>query len=652
MRSGVMHWIWFPLVLAGLLVIYLPGLGNHLVFDDALLTDGRLAKYGGLVDLKPRLLSYGSFVWLQELLGQGWWKQRLVNLTLHVGVVLALWGFYRDLLRHIETPRDEPGAATHPPYFLSTALGLAVGVFALNPVAVYGVAYLVQRSIVLATLFVVLSLWCFLRAVAGGRRVYFVFAALFYALALLSKEHAIMAPLAAIPIYIIAARPSGRRLALLSLVGGLLVAAMAAVLAIRYGDIIGKAFDEYSNIYLAQLARLGANVEANAYALSILNQSWLFFKYGVYWLLPNTEWMAIDMRPPFPVSLTGFPHVLGVFAYAAVLVSGSLLVLRYRDGRALVGFSLLLPALLFMTEFSTIWVQDPFVLYRGYLWAIALPGLAFFLFHGLAPRWLLLLGLVLGSLFTWGAVDRVYSLGNPERVWSDAIAKLPDDPRSVGRWFPYLNRAEIHLNSDRLNEARKDFLASDALGDGGLGLYNLGAMLGMLGQYDESLAMLDASRRRGYASFGLEYQRGVALHGKGQSELAYQSFKAALARAANADARSSAMAALGKLALEQAQYDEAIHWLTKAVAKHPTRYEARLDLGMAYLAKLDLMSAKRVFDALLAEQRIGAAYYGRARALHGLKRKQEALADIRQAMESGLNDPNLGAWLNKISAMP
>ena len=43
----------------------------------------------------------------------------------------------------------------------------------------------------------------------------------------------------------------------------------------------------------------------------------------------------------------------------------------------------LLPALLFVTEFATVWVQDPFVLYRGYLWAIGIPGLVFFLFHGL-----------------------------------------------------------------------------------------------------------------------------------------------------------------------------------------------------------------------------------------------------------------------------
>ena len=49
-------------------VVYGLGLGNALIFDDARLTDGTLAQaYGGLWPLKQRLLSYGSFVWLDQL---------------------------------------------------------------------------------------------------------------------------------------------------------------------------------------------------------------------------------------------------------------------------------------------------------------------------------------------------------------------------------------------------------------------------------------------------------------------------------------------------------------------------------------------------------------------------------------------------------
>jgi hypothetical protein len=85
------------------------------------------------------MLAYGSFTWVRDLFGDGWWKQRAVNLAIHAGTVGVLWAFWREILRHVEPTPGE--------YQRSPALGIAVGLFALNPVAVYAVAYLVQRSI-------------------------------------------------------------------------------------------------------------------------------------------------------------------------------------------------------------------------------------------------------------------------------------------------------------------------------------------------------------------------------------------------------------------------------------------------------------------------------------------------------------------------
>jgi len=156
------QWIWLAAVVTIAVAIYLPGLGNLPVFDDSFYTDGLLKSRYGELHLRPRLLSYGTFLWLDALFGDGLWKQRLFNIALHAGVVAALWAFYREVLRSVAPPEPEPGEpvmALH----RSNALGLAIGFFALNPVAVYAVAYLIQRSIVMATLFVVLGLWCFAR---------------------------------------------------------------------------------------------------------------------------------------------------------------------------------------------------------------------------------------------------------------------------------------------------------------------------------------------------------------------------------------------------------------------------------------------------------------------------------------------------------
>src|SRR5687767_127591 len=190
------EWVWLPLVGLALLVIYLPGLGNALVYDDAYLTESLFTEYASLLPVRERMAAYGSFVWVQALFGEGWWKQRLVNLMLHMGVVISLWALYREILRHIDAPPADPlgitSSSNPPALYRSPALGLAIGFFALNPVAVYGVGYLIQRSIVMATLFTVLALWLFARGLRRGEWYLHALAVVCYALAVLSKEHAIL----------------------------------------------------------------------------------------------------------------------------------------------------------------------------------------------------------------------------------------------------------------------------------------------------------------------------------------------------------------------------------------------------------------------------------------------------------------------------
>ena len=59
----------------------------------------------------------------------------------------------------------------------------------------------------------------------------------------------------------------------------------------------------------------------------------------------------------------------------ALALACVVVLLRRRDGWALAAVSVLCAQLLFSSEFITTWLQDPFVLYRSYLWAAFLPGL-------------------------------------------------------------------------------------------------------------------------------------------------------------------------------------------------------------------------------------------------------------------------------------
>jgi Tfp pilus assembly protein PilF len=640
---------WLPIVVLALAAIYLPGLGNSLVFDDASLGGTIFQEYAKLLPLKVRTLSYGSFVWVQALLGEGWWKQRLVNLLIHAAVVVALWAFYREILRHVAAPAGESEPV---PYWRSPALGLAVGFFALNPVAVYGVGYLIQRSILMATLFTVLALWLFARGLREKKPWLHALAIVSYAFAVLSKEHAVLAPLAALPVYILVARPSRGRLAAIAAGMLVLVAAAGGVLYLRYGEILGKPFDEMSHLYLDQLAKLDPGAQRNAYPLSIMNEAWLFFRYGFDWFLPWSGWMSINLRPPFPVTWLTFPQVLGAVGYVGVIVGGFWLLVRYRDGRALLGLCLLIPALLFATEFSTVWVQDPFSLYRSYLWAIGIPGLVFLVVHGPAPRVLVVVGVVLAVLLGWQATDRVLSMATAESVWTDAIRKLPDDPRAVGRWFPYLNRGSAYVDQGLYNLALRDFEASATLGDQGMGLFNAGSVLSAEGKQKEALAMFDRAEKEGYDLYNLPFQRGQALLAMGRVQEGYDQMQLVLSRSPSQEIRTLALLQLGKAAIQLRRRDDAVAALENLVTSDPGNKEGRYLLGMAYVLKGEPQRARDTLDPLLTQEPSARAYYARAMANYALRDKPRALADIDNALRMAGDNPSLREWKAKIEAMP
>lgn len=633
-----------------LAAIHLFGLNNNLVFDDLLLTQsGFYDLYGHGIALHQRFLAYGSFIWLEQVWGAGWWKQRLFNDVLHGLVVFSLFGFYRTLLAALpETvfPGERRG--------WNWALLVGVAFFALNPVAVYGVDYLVQRSILMATLFVVLGLWAFTWALVSGRRGFFLGAVVCYLLALASKEHALLAPLGLLPIYTLLRRPSLRQL-LQGLLLGLVLSSLAAgVFLSVYGQIIGVAFDEFSRAFLAQLSSLSPGVLDRAYPLSIFNQLHLFSQYGLRWLMPWSGWLSIDLRPPFPLEFWSFPHLLGAPVYFLCLLGGGWLVFRWQDWRGLLGFCLLFPALLFGTEFATVWVQDPFVLYRSYLWAIPLPLLVFLVLHDLSPKVIAGIGLVLCGVLSLGVIDRINSLSSPVEAWGDAIDKLGNDVRSVGRWRPYLNRGSAYLDRGLTNSALKDYDHAEQVGDiQGFGLFNKGVIaLTLAHQPAPALKFFSLAERKGYEGPELPYQRGMALRNLGQLEAAKHSFEQALSNQLAPPLSWSAQAELGKIALDQGHPEETIRLLPEVLPHLPNDVFASLALGLAYALTNQPQPALPLLSSVLMKTPVAPAYYGRALVFKNLNRREEALADIDMALKQDPRNPRFAELRQQILARP
>src|SRR5258708_4834948 len=128
-------------------------MGNPPIFDDVFLFSGQRFLYYAThpFGLELRVPPYFSFAVVQVLSGQ-MVTHRILSLALHIACSLALYKLLYDLLRAVRRPDLlAPASGTQPEAATWAFIGAAA--FAVHPVAVYGAAYLVQRTIVLATLF-------------------------------------------------------------------------------------------------------------------------------------------------------------------------------------------------------------------------------------------------------------------------------------------------------------------------------------------------------------------------------------------------------------------------------------------------------------------------------------------------------------------
>ena len=139
-------------------LLYVPFFWNPVVFDDINFFDGSIHEQylNTAFSFDLRWLPYATFEWTHALLGLDLVWFRLGNLGFHLAVTLTLFVFFRRLFSLV-TPLSHSNSVN----LSSNNLALfAALLFAVHPAAVYTVGYLVQRSTLMATLFVILS-WCF-----------------------------------------------------------------------------------------------------------------------------------------------------------------------------------------------------------------------------------------------------------------------------------------------------------------------------------------------------------------------------------------------------------------------------------------------------------------------------------------------------------
>ena len=336
-------------------VLYGPFLHNPPFFDDQNFYErGQLeAVFQEGFVFGTRWLPYFSMAWINLLFDDGILAQRIFSLAVHLLTALVLYSLVKQISNHTAPhPNNERSA------FAAALL------FVLHPLAVYAVGYMIQQTIVMATLFSLLSLSAYFDGLVTRKKAYFVFSALFYLLSAYSKEHAVLMPavvLALTPLAEPINRGTWKRIALpLALFSPIFL-----LVVLQKWGIFGQVYEPFS----ASIAEvhLGTHNPTLIWGLSVMTQAALFFKYLGLMLVPWPSWMSIDMRVPIATELLNPKYVLAVIAFVVYGVVAAKLLLR-GGRRGLIGFALLAPWLQFLVEFSAARIQEPFVLYRAYLW--------------------------------------------------------------------------------------------------------------------------------------------------------------------------------------------------------------------------------------------------------------------------------------------
>lgn len=475
----------FPLLLAvAVASLYLPFVSSPPFFDDL--------NYFNIAALLAREEFHFAPRWgarwligrTFEFFGQEPDAFRITSLAIHLMVGLSVYFFVRQLLRVADF-----GPAASFAAFAGSLL------FLIHPMATFAVGYIIQNTILLAMLFCVLAWHAWLHGTVSGQARWLYISALLFFIACFSKEHAVtgMTVIALLSIWL---RRSGYPFGHVAGMRSHQIAAGVLIMLVAVAIVLGQMgilFIPYEPEVAYIVDELSVD-RGLIYPISVLTQLGLFFKYLFLWLVPNTEWMSLDMREPFVQTLNSWRHAAAVAGFLAYVGIG--LAFLWRGGRiGLVGVALLIPALMFATEVSTARIQDAFVLYRTYLWLPVAFALAVALI--ITKIRLRLSATVLAVVATFlvlFSVNQLTTFSQHVFIWQQALAALEGKSNLLGEDRIHHNLGQAYYDLGMRDEAMKHYdRAIELAPDIPYSYVNRGALFHDLKRYDEALADFDRS---------------------------------------------------------------------------------------------------------------------------------------------------------------
>jgi len=458
------------LLLAAALAAFGASLGSGFHFDDyAIFSDPALTSPWGWLQIwgwrQTRPLTYLTF-WLNyQTGGQDALGYHVLNLLLHLGAVLLAYECLRRLLPQ-------------------RAALVAAAFFAVHPLQAEAVDYVWGRSIVLAALFCLAALLCWITDRPWT-------AVAWFAAALLAKEEC-----AAFPLLLAMLPASPRRRPQIAVMLGLAVAAGARV------------------VYAAAVipgapAGLHAGISPWKYWLA---QGPVILRYFRLLIVPYGFTVDADIRVP--------PVWLGLLAWAG-LAALAVFLWRWRTRPAamwlLAGLILLIPS---SSIFPAADLSADRRMYLPLLGFAAVVGQALSLRRVFNPPTPPVMPLLLLLTLTGLSIARTQVWMTEERLWREAVRRAPEKLRpkiQLSRAVPAAEALELLASAARLAPNDPAVPAET-----GKILLSEGQPAAALEEFGRALA-LDPRDARNFNN------RGVAFDALGQTEAARQDFERALA---------------------------------------------------------------------------------------------------------------------------
>lgn len=553
------HFLWLLLALEILIfALYFRILDNPLVFDSATTLNSNFLNSNphpfSLQWLRStRGLGHASFYQIFYAVGMDMTWQHAANIVLHMANTALVYWFYKILFCFFLSADASKKASLNPLWLAF----FAAAFFGLNPVAVYGTAYLIQRTIQMATFFSLLSLIATLKGVIQRKLPWHAIAVGSYFAAMYSKEHAICLPGALFFLALMVHRRLG--VPLKNSVKELWMPFAAYALFMAYFTFIMSSM--FMQVYephgqavvgLAQEKNIPISPDS-VYPFSVMEQGYLFFRYLFVWIVPWPSWLSIDIHLPFPTSFFSWPDLPGFIAFVSFLVFLPRLIFQ-GGNRALFGFGLLAPMLLFFTEFFAVRLAEQFVLYRSYLWAVFFPATLPLALSGLlkivpkASNFIFPAAALYLLLLIPAASGRIKTFDSRSAIWEDTISKIHgDETMMVKTYRTYNNYGHALTLEGEMDKAAYYYHKSIQINPYYTKAYsNLGAVYVTQKKFEQAKE---------------EYQKAIKLE----------------------PTFTDAVIGLGVVYAELGEYEDALIYYEQALKQEPGKSDAWYNAGNAWL---------------------------------------------------------------------